>query len=131
MIFFGYHQECGTFYVTTLASHSIILGHDWLVHHNPEINWATGEVKMSRCPCVCRTCRDEVRQESKLRRIEARRIQRHKAQPFPVLIEELEDKDNAHESSPSTDDCDISGSDRDPSPEPDAVEEGDHIFWDF
>jgi len=25
----------------------------WLAHHNPEINWRTGEVKMTRCPEEC------------------------------------------------------------------------------
>ena len=60
MIFFGDHQERGTFYVTTLASHSIILGHDWLVHHNPEINWRTGQVHMRRCPKACRKKKDSL-----------------------------------------------------------------------
>ena len=31
----------------------IILGHTWLVKHNPEIDWQTGEVKISRCPDSC------------------------------------------------------------------------------
>jgi len=25
----------------------------WLAHHNSEINWRTGEVKMTRCPEEC------------------------------------------------------------------------------
>ena len=29
---------------------SVILGMPWLACHNPEINWRTGEVKMTRCP---------------------------------------------------------------------------------
>ena len=32
---------------------SVILGMLWLVCHNPEINWRTGEVKMTRCPEEC------------------------------------------------------------------------------
>ena len=32
----------------------VILGMPWLVRHNPEINWKTGEVKMTRCPEECR-----------------------------------------------------------------------------
>ena len=32
---------------------SVILGMPWLRHHNPEINWKTGEVKMIRCPEEC------------------------------------------------------------------------------
>jgi len=29
---------------------NIILGMPWLACHNPEIDWRTGEVKMTRCP---------------------------------------------------------------------------------
>ena len=32
---------------------SVILGMPWLVCHNPEIDWSTGEVKMTRCPEEC------------------------------------------------------------------------------
>ena len=28
----------------------VILGIPWQAHHNPEIDWRTGEVKMTRCP---------------------------------------------------------------------------------
>jgi hypothetical protein len=28
----------------------IFIGHDWLKKHNPDINWESGEVTMSRCP---------------------------------------------------------------------------------
>ena len=32
---------------------SVILEMPWLAHHNPEIDWKTGEVKMTRCPEEC------------------------------------------------------------------------------
>jgi len=32
---------------------SVILGMPWLARHNPEINWKTGEVNMTRCPEEC------------------------------------------------------------------------------
>jgi len=32
---------------------NIILGMLWLACHNPEIDWRTGEVKMTRCPEKC------------------------------------------------------------------------------
>jgi len=32
---------------------SVILGMPWLARHNPEIDWKTGEVKMTRCPEEC------------------------------------------------------------------------------
>ena len=31
----------------------VILGMPWLACHNPEIDWRTGEVKMTRCPEEC------------------------------------------------------------------------------
>jgi len=31
----------------------VILGILWIARHNPEINWRTGEVKMTRCPEEC------------------------------------------------------------------------------
>jgi len=31
----------------------VILGMPWLAHHNPKIDWRTGEVKMTRCPEEC------------------------------------------------------------------------------
>jgi len=32
---------------------AVILGMLWLARHNPEIDWRTGEVKMTRCPDEC------------------------------------------------------------------------------
>jgi len=32
---------------------SVILGMPWLARYNPEIDWRTGEVKMTRCPEEC------------------------------------------------------------------------------
>jgi len=32
---------------------SVILGMPWLACHNPEIDWRTGEVKMTKCPEEC------------------------------------------------------------------------------
>jgi len=32
---------------------TVILGMPWLAHHNPEIDWRTGEVKMTRYPEEC------------------------------------------------------------------------------
>jgi len=39
--------------VYDLGRTEVILGIPWLVAHNPEINWKTGEVKMTRCPPLC------------------------------------------------------------------------------
>ena len=58
------HQvECNVFYkghmerirmdVCDLGKTEVILGMPWLAAHNPEINWETGEVKMTRCLPLC------------------------------------------------------------------------------
>jgi len=59
-----YELECNVFYkghskrlridVCDLGRTKMILGMLWLAAHNPEINWETGEIKMSRCPPWCR-----------------------------------------------------------------------------
>ena len=43
------HSERTLFAITGIGKQSLLLGHTWLRKHNPEIDWVTGEVKMSRC----------------------------------------------------------------------------------
>src|SRR3979490_6888 len=50
---YGNHTECATFSITSLGHLAIILGHTWLTEHNPEVNWCSGEVSMTRCPESC------------------------------------------------------------------------------
>jgi hypothetical protein len=51
------HSERTQLAVTRLGKQSLILGYNWLCNHNPEINWQTKDVKMSRYPLQCSTCR--------------------------------------------------------------------------
>ena len=39
--------------VYDLGKTKVILGMPWLAVHNPEINWETGEIKMTRCLPLC------------------------------------------------------------------------------
>jgi hypothetical protein len=59
------HTERTTFVVTNLGKQDIILGFTWLEEHNPEIDWQTRQVKMSRCPTKCHACQAKVREEQK------------------------------------------------------------------
>jgi hypothetical protein len=43
------HSERTQLAVARLGKQSLILGYNWLRNHNPEINWQTKDVKMSRC----------------------------------------------------------------------------------
>jgi len=52
-IFFKGHKERALIDVIGGQKWSVILGMPWLRHHNPEIDWKTGEVKMTRCPDEC------------------------------------------------------------------------------
>ena len=49
-IFFKGHKKQTSIDMIGDQKQSVILGMSWLKHYNPEINWKTGEVKMTRCP---------------------------------------------------------------------------------
>ena len=55
IIQFQEHHEKVTAEVTDLEKNQIILSYTWLLCHNPEIDWTTGTVKMTRCPWTCHT----------------------------------------------------------------------------
>ncbi|SJL03630.1 uncharacterized protein ARMOST_06987 [Armillaria ostoyae] len=48
----GDHSERIDLTVTDLSSKEIFLGHDWLVCHNPIINWAMGTITFACCHCT-------------------------------------------------------------------------------
>ena len=52
-IFFKGHKEQTSIDVIGGQKWSVILGMPWLRCYNPEIDWKTGEVKMTRCPDEC------------------------------------------------------------------------------
>ncbi|SJL08331.1 uncharacterized protein ARMOST_11694 [Armillaria ostoyae] len=45
----GDHSERIDLAVTDLGSKKIFLGHDWLICHNPVINWKTGKITFAHC----------------------------------------------------------------------------------
>ena len=85
---YGDHTERARFYVTQLGGDALVVGHPWLVQHNPEINWATGEVKMTRCPSECR-----------IRHIQAqrKRRQRHQRKRKDRVAEPIHESNNISE----------------------------------
>jgi len=52
-IYYKRHRERMEIDVIGGQKWTVILGMPWLAHHNPEIDWRTGEVKMTRCPVEC------------------------------------------------------------------------------
>jgi len=53
-VYYKSHVERIRMNVYNLGKTDMILGILWLQTHNPEINWKTEEVKMMRCPLLCR-----------------------------------------------------------------------------
>jgi len=47
------HKETLEAAVMDLNRTDMFLGHDWLVKHNPEVNWKNGAIKFTRCPGNC------------------------------------------------------------------------------
>jgi len=52
-IYYQGHRERTEINVIGGQKWMVILGMPWLAYHNPEIDWKTGEVKMTRCPEEC------------------------------------------------------------------------------
>ena len=49
----GEHAERIHLGVVKLGNADIFLGHDWLSHHNPSIDWFQGTLHFDRCPGQC------------------------------------------------------------------------------
>ena len=49
------HKEQIDAEVTDLNGIDMFLGYDWLVKHNPEVNWSTKTMWFTKCPKTCRT----------------------------------------------------------------------------
>ena len=46
---------------TDLDGTDMFLGHDWLVKHNPEVNWKNGTIWFTRCPEHCIMKHEDIR----------------------------------------------------------------------
>src|SRR5258705_6516684 len=47
---FGHHSERAHLTVTNIGQQTVIIGHSWLTLHNPEVDWVSQKVSMTRCP---------------------------------------------------------------------------------
>ena len=52
-VYYKSHVERMRMDIYDLGRTEVILGMLWLVVHNPEINWETEEIKVTRCPPLC------------------------------------------------------------------------------
>jgi hypothetical protein len=126
------HTERAQFAVTGLGKQDLILSYTWLHEHNPEVDWQTNTVKMSRCPAKCCTCTEEVKAEKREKQQEARRAQACCTGPIPSVDDDLHDIPDLALDLDDTD-CDNPGpSSRKPdtpaAADDESIEEGDQIF---
>src|SRR5258708_2402336 len=47
ILWYGQHMEKACLAVANLGQQTVIIGHSWLTHHNPEVDWARQSVTMS------------------------------------------------------------------------------------
>ncbi len=87
------HSKRAVFAVTNLGKQDMILGLTWLREHNPEVDWKTGEINMSRCPQHCCTCFLEEKQKRKMNRQKETKLRVCRDGAMPQLIKEDEDED--------------------------------------
>jgi predicted aspartyl protease len=127
------HSEHTQLAVTHLGKQSMILGYNWLRNHNPEINWQTKEVKMSRCPHQCSTCQVEDKREATIRKSTTRQINACRTGAFPKIVEEVDEDESPHM---NTDETDEEAQDTGPAFDDDldsevddfTIEEDDRVF---
>ena len=55
------HKETLEAAIIDLDGTDMFLGHDWLVKHNPEVNWKNGTIKFTRCPGNCTMKHEDIR----------------------------------------------------------------------
>ena len=59
------HKETLEAAVIDLDGTDMFLGHNWLVKHNPEVNWKNGTIKFTRCPGNCTMTHKDIRFNSR------------------------------------------------------------------
>jgi len=118
------HSEHAHFAVTGLRKQDAILGYTWLQEHNPEVDWSTKQVKMSRCPGRCSTCRTEIKQECHQWQTGSRHLHACRAGPLPTVEEIFKDVPQLYSDSEDDSKDDL---DYDPDVQ-DEITEGDQIF---
>jgi len=47
--------------VSEIKETDLFLGHDWLVEHNPKVDWKEGVIQFTRCPGHCKTEHKSIR----------------------------------------------------------------------
>jgi hypothetical protein len=90
----SFHEETSEFYITDIGDHDIILGTDWLEHHNPSINWSHSEIEMTCCPSTCKLENPPVKISAKSNQLNSKQKKTEETDPrvhhrdYQVLFKE-------------------------------------------
>jgi hypothetical protein len=60
MLQLGDHQEQMEALILDIGRNDMLLGQDWLMVHNPSIDWTNRQVVFDRCPVKCQPSKKEV-----------------------------------------------------------------------
>jgi hypothetical protein len=109
-----------------------ILGYSWLQKHNPEINWETKEVRMTRCPTGCRTCREELRTVWRNEKLAASILRQLREGPTPSICAVDSEEwhgDDGYDPADNDDLPELCPDSEDDDDEEDDLKEGDRILY--
>jgi len=120
------HTEQAQFTVTGLGKSQMILGLSWLHEHNPEVDWATSEVKMSCCSSQCCTCENKVTQKHKIHKASTIKVCTCWVGPLPDSEVDQSDIPDKYPDLPDLYTNDDSANDNNRVEEP--IEDGNHIL---
>jgi hypothetical protein len=87
MLSYKGHKERAVFEVCDLGKTHMILGLPWLKKHNPDIDWVTGKINMTRCPHECNVFIRAATKERKIRRLREKHA-------FSPTVEEVGEDDD-------------------------------------
>lgn len=85
------HMEKVAFSVTDIGPEDLIIGLDWLRKHNPDINWETGLLQLSRCTDCCRAATKTIL--TKEPKTLLTKKQKRQAQPKGRVVGKVMDRD--------------------------------------
>lgn len=90
------HKEKAVFAVCSLGKTEFIIGFPWLKEHNPEVDWQSGEINMSRCPPACGIL-FSAKSAAPTQRITKKKEPRPKPvkvrKPLPPMVEEVQEEE--------------------------------------
>src|SRR5438270_4160008 len=98
---YNQHSEHILLTVTRLGKQSMILSFTWLDKYNPEINFHTRSIKMTRCLLrCCIGCQTKCKAEQNAKKEDTAQINTCQMGPFPAFMEDADKEEDELEEKP-------------------------------